>query len=91
MVKDKIIELENGINYYVIEEIDHNDKKYVLAAMCDLEKEEVNEEDYIVMEIKIEDDLDDILYSKPVALVKKLKRNKGDINEIITSYMLCTM
>ena len=56
MVKDKIIELENGINYYVIEEIDHNDKKYVLAAMCDLEKEEVNEEDYIVMEIKIEDD-----------------------------------
>jgi hypothetical protein len=56
MVKDKIIELENGTNYYVIEEIDHNDKKYVLAAMCDLEKEEVNEEDYIVMEIKIEDD-----------------------------------
>ena len=56
MVKDKIIELENGINYYVIEEIDHNDKKYVLAAMCDLEKEEVNVEDYIVMEIKIEDD-----------------------------------
>lgn len=56
MVKDKIIELENGINYYVIEEIDHNDKKYVLAAMCDLEKEEVNEEDYIVMEIRIEDD-----------------------------------
>ena len=56
MVKDKIIELENGINYYVIEEVDYNDKKYILAAMCDLEKEEVQEEDYIVMEIKIEDD-----------------------------------
>lgn len=56
MVKDKIIELENGTNYYVLEETEYNDKKYVLAAQCDLEKEELNEDDYIVMEIKIEDD-----------------------------------
>lgn len=77
MVKDKIIELENGINYYVIEEIDHNDKKYVLAAMCDLEKEEVNEEDYIVMEIKIEDD----------ALVTK-NINDDNIARIVTEKLI---
>lgn len=54
MIKDKMIELTNGINYYILEEISYNNKKYVLAAECDLDKDEVNEDKYIVMEIKVE-------------------------------------
>ena len=54
MVKDKIIELDNGVSYYILEELSHNDKKYILAAECDLEKDEINTEDYLIIEIAIE-------------------------------------
>ena len=54
MIKDKIIELINGVNYYILEEISYNNKKYVLAAECDLEKDEINQDKYIVMEIKVD-------------------------------------
>lgn len=53
MIKDRIIELENGSNYYILDDITYMQKKYVLAAECDLEKDSVNEDKYIVMEIKI--------------------------------------
>lgn len=53
MIKDRIIELENGTNYYIIDDITYNQKKYVLAAECDLEKDTVTEDRYIVMELKI--------------------------------------
>lgn len=54
MIRDKLIQLTNGINYYILEEITYNNKKYVLAAECDPEKETVNEDKYLVMEIKLE-------------------------------------
>lgn len=54
MIKDKIIELESGINYYVIEEISYNNKMYLLAAECDPEKDTVKEDNYIVMEVKLD-------------------------------------
>ena len=53
MIKDRIIELENGSNYYILDDITYMQKKYVLAAECDLENDSVNEDKYIVMEIKI--------------------------------------
>lgn len=53
MIKDRIIELENGANYYIIEDITYMEKKYVMAAECDLEKDSVNEDKYIIMEISI--------------------------------------
>ena len=53
MIKDKIIELENGTNYYILDDITYMEKKYVLAAECDLENDSVNEDKYIVMELKI--------------------------------------
>lgn len=54
MEKDKIIELTNGINYYILEEVSYNNKKYVLAGECDLDKDAMNEDEYIVMEIKVD-------------------------------------
>ena len=53
MIKDRIIELENGINYYILEDISYMQKKYVLAAECDLEHDSVKEDRYLVMEVKI--------------------------------------
>ena len=53
MIKDKIIELIGGINYYILEELSYNNKKYILAVECDLEKDELNNEKYLVMEIKL--------------------------------------
>lgn len=54
MIKDKIIEMDNGKNYYILEEISYNGKKYLLAAECNLEKDEINKEDYLVLELDIE-------------------------------------
>ena len=55
MIKDKIIELTNGVNYYILDEISYNNRKFILAAECDLEKDKLKEENYIVAEVKIED------------------------------------
>ena len=53
MIKNKIIELNDGINYYVLEEISHDNKKYILTVECDLENEDLNNDEFLVMEIKI--------------------------------------
>ena len=53
MIKDRIIELENGTNYYIIDDITYMQNKYVLAAECDLQNDSVNDDKYIVMELKI--------------------------------------
>ena len=53
MIKDRIIELENGTNYYVLEDITYMEKKYAIAAECDLENDTVDENKYIIIEIAI--------------------------------------
>ena len=54
MIKDKIIELTNGVNYYILDEISYSNRQFILAAECDLENDKLEEENYIVAEIKIE-------------------------------------
>ena len=82
MIKDRIIELENGTNYYVLEDITYMEKKYVMAAECDLEKDSVNEDKYIIMEISIKNNElyinnieDDELAKKVTKLLLKKARN----------------
>jgi len=53
MVKDKVIEMENGHNYYILEEVEYNNKKYVLSLECDLENDKIDKENYYVMEFSI--------------------------------------
>ena len=55
MVKDKIIQMDNGKSYYVLEDVEYNGKKYILSLECDLDKDSVNEEDYFVMELSMVD------------------------------------
>ena len=38
-----------------LDEISYNNRKFILAAECDLEKDKLKEENYIVAEVKIED------------------------------------
>lgn len=83
MIKDKIIELNNGINYYILDEISYNNKKYILAAECDLEQDKLNEENYVVAEIKVEGtdlvtaDIEDEEISQIVTkmLIEKVRKN----------------
>ena len=53
MIKDRIVELQNGVNYYILEDITYMQRKYILAAECDVENDDVDEDKYIVMEMKI--------------------------------------
>ena len=53
MIKDKIIKMENGLNYYVLEEVEYNNKKYVISVECDLDKDDIKEDDYLIMEVAL--------------------------------------
>ena len=53
MIKNRIIQMENGRNYYVLEEVEYNNKKYVLSVECDLDKDDIEEDDYLIMEVAL--------------------------------------
>ena len=42
-MKDMIFKLKNGKDYYILEELSHNNQKYALAIECNLEKDEIND------------------------------------------------
>ena len=54
MVKDKVIQMEDDKNYYVLEEVEYLNRKFLLSLECDLDKDTINEEDYLVMELVLE-------------------------------------
>lgn len=84
MIKDKLITMENGQSYYVIEEVEYNNKKYVLSLECDLDKDTVNEDDYLVMELELTEDdfiirnIQDDETAKVVANMLLIKLQKED-------------
>ncbi|MBR3161118.1 MAG: hypothetical protein IKF19_00100 [Bacilli bacterium] len=54
-MKDRIITLNSGINFYIIEELEYQNKKYILGSKCDLKKEIINQEELDLFEISIKD------------------------------------
>lgn len=52
-MKDKIIELNDGQNYYVLDEINHNGNRYICATLCDMKNETVKEDELVVCEVKV--------------------------------------
>lgn len=63
-MKDKVLTLQTGEEYYVLEELDYQNNKYVIGSICNLETEKMNENEYIIFQVTIKDDrlaLDDIL------------------------------
>lgn len=82
MVKDKIIQMDNGKSYYTLEEVEYNGRKYLLTVECDIEKDElVNEDDYHIMELtfdnsdlvikRVEDD--NLAKTVAVMLIEKVR------------------
>jgi len=84
MIKDKVITMENGQSYYIIEEVEYNNKKYILSLECDLDKDTVNEDDYLVMELELTNDdfiirnIQDDETAKVVANMLLMKLQKED-------------
>lgn len=54
MVKDKIIQMDDGKNYYVLEEVEYIGRKFLLSIECDLAHDTVNEKEYFIMELTLE-------------------------------------
>lgn len=54
-MKDKVISLDTGEDYYIFEELDYNDRKFALGAKCDLDKDTLNDEELEVLEISVND------------------------------------
>ena len=77
--------MENGINYYVIEDILYNKKNYILAVQCDTDKDDVVDKDgYIVLEVNLDNnelitaniDDDNLAVIVTNELLKKLRNSK---------------
>ena len=68
-MKDAILKLANNKSYYILEELDYNNKKYAFASECNLEKETLNEDEFVVMEVKLINDelVVDEIYDDKVA------------------------
>lgn len=55
-MKDKIIELKTGVQYYILKELEYKSKKYAYAMQCDLKNDTLDEENPVVMELINEND-----------------------------------
>lgn len=55
-MKDKIITLNGKDQFYVVEELNHKNKKYILTAEYDPKKEEVDEEKIKILRVTLEDE-----------------------------------
>ena len=54
MIKDKVFQIEDGTSFYIIDDINYQNRKYALTLQCDLDKDEVNEDEYLVMEVTMD-------------------------------------
>ena len=78
-MKNSILKLKDDKEYYVLEEIIYDNRNFVLAAECNLKKDEINEEFLIMMEVKLIDEqlfideINDDTLSNNVAMAFKVK------------------
>ena len=70
-MKDKVISLNSGEEYYILEELSYNSKKYALGLKCDLEHDIANEDELELFEISMNDG--NLVY---ITLTKIEKLNK---------------
>lgn len=79
IMKDSILKLKDDKEYYVLEEIIYDNRNFVLAVECNLEKDEIKEDYLIMMEIKIindnlvVDEINDDVLADKVAMAFKVK------------------
>lgn len=49
-MKDNVITLENGKQYYVLDELDHNNRKFILSIEVDNKNDKVKDS-YTILEV----------------------------------------
>ena len=53
MLKNKIITLNDNQEYYVLEELDDQQKKYLFLSLYHQEDESIDEDNFLVVELKL--------------------------------------
>ena len=61
MYKDKIITLDNGIEYLIINQFDFDNRRFVVGTMVDTEKDLIDQENLLIKEIVTIDGEDHIV------------------------------
>lgn len=65
-MKDKVLKLKNDSKYYVLDELNYEDRKFVFTVECDLENVSYIE-NYLILEIVIDNN-------------KLIVKNVNDVN-----------
>ena len=83
MLEDKIITLDNGIQYYIFDSVQFEYEKYILCARCDLEKDEIDIQNLLIKKVVLKNDniaIDDVEEPEKITevttlLLKKVQEN----------------
>lgn len=83
MIKGMIFTIESGESYYVVEELEYENHKYALGLQCDLETDQViNQNELVLFEVVAGDELelrpvDDEKFADKIAsmIVEKMRRD----------------
>ena len=55
-MRDKIIKISNNEEFYIIEELNHLDRKYCLCIKYNDNQNSIEELPFIILEVKLKDD-----------------------------------
>ena len=50
-MEDTMITLENGINYYIIDDLDYEGRKFVIGSIVYLDEQELQDDNFLIKEI----------------------------------------
>ena len=78
-MKDKLLKLATGEDFYVLEELTYKDNRYVIGTIIDKNSKKINENELIIFKVVIYQDklsLDDILDEELATIVSNLFLNK---------------
>ena len=54
MFKDKIVSLDNGVEYYIINELIRNNRVFVLGAQVDTKNDTIDKDNLLIKEVVVE-------------------------------------
>lgn len=55
-MKGKVVTVDGSGDYYVLEDIDYKDKKYILCGKCDVDEETAINEDLLIFSVSLNGD-----------------------------------
>lgn len=71
-MKNKLLKLATGEDYYVLEELTYDNNKYVIGTIVNRKEETLNENELIIFKVVIKNEklaLDDILDNKLATII----------------------